>query len=199
MTGAPLLNAHPLRVVTVSTERRRPAGTNHLIATLMAFLLLFKTLTESIHQLVEPAKRLDFGLILIGEQTFKFAAHPVGRNVGVFKQARQRVDTFKIRGERLIKLIVMLLVFDKTKTRESIKFVEISERHVRSYCFDEIKVLADRARHSCFTDRLKEINEHASAPTSAHEGKLLKQVHVLFVFDQRSSHRRNSFGCFFVA
>src|SRR5690606_38171878 len=43
-------NTHPFRMIIISTERRRAAGTNHLVATLMFFMLFAQALFQHFHQ-----------------------------------------------------------------------------------------------------------------------------------------------------
>jgi len=82
----------------------------------MAFLLLFQTLFQRLHQLVEPAQRLDLGLFLVGQIFLVQQPQPVLGDVGGQVLARaNRLDALEHRAEHLIEAVVVFLVLDQNR------------------------------------------------------------------------------------
>jgi len=60
-------DAHASRVVTEGSEGRGASGADPLVATLVAFFLLGKTLAQRLHDLVPAAQRLDVFFLLFSK------------------------------------------------------------------------------------------------------------------------------------
>jgi hypothetical protein len=116
--AAVLADAHAFRVVAVRAERARAAGADPLVAALVTSLLLLEALLERLHQLVEPAHRLDQLLVLLGEVALELLAKP---GLGDLRaNVEDRIDALEVRAEREVEAVEKLLVLDEACARQRV-------------------------------------------------------------------------------
>ena len=77
-----LADADAFGMIAVGAEGRGAAGADHLVAALVALLLLLHALGERLHELVEAAHGLDLRLLLLGEEFLADLFQPLGGDVG---------------------------------------------------------------------------------------------------------------------
>ncbi len=73
---AGLADADAFRVEPARAERAGATGADPLVATGVAFLLLFEALLELLDQLVQAAQGLDLCTFLVGQRALEFLAQP---------------------------------------------------------------------------------------------------------------------------
>ena len=123
-----LPDANARRVVAIRAERRGAAGADPFVATLVALLLLFKTLLERLHELV-PVHRLELLALFGRKHFFDDFLEPIFRDRGL--QIDEVADAFEILRKCKIKAIKLALVLDQRRLRQKIKIVDRRRNHVR--------------------------------------------------------------------
>jgi len=74
LAAARLADPDAFRVISVGAERARAPGADPLRPSRVPLALLGKPLPEGLHQLVEPAQRLDPGLVVVAQVTLELLA-----------------------------------------------------------------------------------------------------------------------------
>ena len=92
----------------------------------MPALLLFQTLLQRLHQLVEPAQGLDLGLLLIGEKFLVEQLQPVLGHVQRRLLARaDALDPGKHLAEHLVEPVIVFLVLDQHRPRQVVEVIDL--------------------------------------------------------------------------
>ncbi len=131
----------------------------------MTALLLFQPLFQCFHQLVEPAKSLDLGAFLGGQQLFGLLFQPVrGQVDGIQHLLRRDVfQPFEGCGKGAVEAVDMPLVFHQNGAGQIIERFDIVGGETCCQPFQEDQVFAHRHRNAQGAQRAEEPQEHDMA------------------------------------
>jgi hypothetical protein len=153
-----LPDAYAFGVVAVCAEWTRAAGADPFAAALMALALLGKPLPECLHQLVEPAQRLDRPPFVLRKVPDEFPAQPVLGDVRAGFE--QRLYAIEVRAEREVETVEMLLVLYQAGARENVEVIDRARHDPRFECLEQRQELPRRYRQPERLQVQEEIDEH---------------------------------------
>ena len=126
----------------------------------MALLLLFETLFQCLHQLLEAAHGLDFVHFLLSEEFLGHLAQPFFRQILHVYSVCQGVETFEDVGEDLVELVDIPLVFHQCGAGEIVEVLDIHIGDFLVHRFHQHQVFLQRDGHLGFAQLVEEIEEH---------------------------------------
>ena len=154
-------DADAFGIVAAVAERAGPAGADPFVAALMPAVLLVQTLLQRLHQLVEPPKRLDLRLLLLGQVFLVQQPQPVLGDVsGQVLSCPDRLDPLEDLAEDLIEPVVVLLVLDQHRPRQVVEVLDLCGRHALVHGFHQMEPFLHRYRDFRVPQGREEGEEH---------------------------------------
>ena len=164
MAGFLLADAHAFGIVPIGAEGRGPARADHLVAALVAFLLLLEALLQSLHQLLEAAHGFDLGHLLGGEEFLAHLLEPFLGKVGHVDGVGQRVEALEDMGEDAVELVDVALVLHQGGAGEVVEFLDLHGDDLLVHRLHEGQVFLQRDRDLGGAEFIEEIQEHGAYP-----------------------------------
>ena len=166
LDGAPvarlvLPDPHPFGVVAVGPEGRFPGRPDPLVAALVPSLLLFQTLLQLLHQLLEAAHRLDERLVLLAELKLGLATEPLLRDLAV-QRVEELLHSLEVGAEALVEAVEVPLVLHERRAREVIEVVHAQHGDPALERLEQGQVLVDRDRDVVPAEPEEEVDQHRS-------------------------------------
>ena len=162
VSRAVLPDADAFGVVAIGAEGGCPGGADPLVAALMAALLLFQPLFQGFHELVEPAKRLDFRHLFGGQVAFGHLAKPVLGKIERLQNLRlgESLDSPERLGEGAVETVDMGFRFHHRRPREVVEAVDVIGDQPGVERGEEREVFPERNGDAVAPQRLEEGQEH---------------------------------------
>ena len=131
----------------------------HLLAALVAALLLLEALLQLLHDLVPAAQRLDLGLLLLRQVELGHRAQPLLGDLRLQRLAHQ-VEALEDVAEHLVELVEVALVLHQRGAREIIEVLDAAVGQVRLHRLHQREVLLQGDRHLGGFQLMEERGEH---------------------------------------
>jgi hypothetical protein len=127
-------------------------------------LLFLEPLLQRLHQLVEPAQRLDLRLLLVGQVFLVQQPQPVLGHVQRRLVARaDGLDPGEHLAEHLIEPVVVFLVLDQHGPRQVVEVIDLPPRHIAIHGLHQMEPFLHRHGHARVSQGGEEGEEHPAA------------------------------------
>ena len=138
---------------------RGAAGADPLAAALVALLLFFKTLLESLHELV-PAHGLDLLLLFLAEIFLGQLLQPLLGNLGLLHGVEQAFKPLEHRAEDAVELVEVALILHQRGPRQVVEILHRIVSEVGVERLHQREVFAQRHGDLRIAQRGEELQEH---------------------------------------
>ena len=127
----------------------------------MPALLFHQPLAQRLHQLVEPAKRLDLRAFFLGQEFLGHFAQPFGGDFHRgFRRAGRRFQPLEDFAENTVKAIQMAFILHERSARQMVEILHIKARHAGLHGAQQRQIFRNGSRHTGSAQRNDEGREH---------------------------------------